>query len=82
MSQKRDECPKRNWSSIRHIWGKLFVIKEICSRYEKTINEVRKQYEGQSDPKWYAQLFHPKKNSHNKFEITTSTNIGFMLQTQ
>ena len=21
------ECPQRNWSSIRHIWGKLFVIK-------------------------------------------------------
>ena len=26
MSQSRDECPKRNWSSIRHIRGKLAVI--------------------------------------------------------
>ena len=26
MSQKRDECPQRNWSSIRHILGKLAVI--------------------------------------------------------
>ena len=26
MSQSRDECPQRNWSSIRHIWGKLAVI--------------------------------------------------------
>ena len=24
--QSRDECPKRIWSSIRHICGKLFVI--------------------------------------------------------
>ena len=26
MSQSRDECPQRNWSSIRHIRGKLAVI--------------------------------------------------------
>ena len=26
MSQKRDECPQRNWSSIRHILGKIAVI--------------------------------------------------------
>ena len=26
MSQTRDECPQRNWSSIRHIWGKIAVI--------------------------------------------------------
>ena len=26
MSQTRDECPQRNWSSIRHICGKLAVI--------------------------------------------------------
>ena len=26
MSQTRDTCPQRNWSSIRHIWGKLAVI--------------------------------------------------------
>ena len=29
MSQSRDECPQRNWSSIRHIW------EEICSRHKK-----------------------------------------------
>ena len=34
MSQSRGECPQRNWSSIRHIRGKLAVIKEICSRHE------------------------------------------------
>ena len=26
MSQSRDECLQRNWSSIRHIGGKLTVI--------------------------------------------------------
>ena len=26
MSQSRDECLQRNWSSIRHIRGKLAVI--------------------------------------------------------
>ena len=26
MSQSCDECPQRNWSSIRHILGKLAVI--------------------------------------------------------
>ena len=26
MSQSRNECPQRNWSSIRHIRGKLAVI--------------------------------------------------------
>ena len=26
MSQSRDECPQRNWSSIRHVRGKLAVI--------------------------------------------------------
>ena len=26
MSQSRDECPQTNWSSIRHIRGKLAVI--------------------------------------------------------
>ena len=26
MSQTRDECPQRNWSSIRHICGKIAII--------------------------------------------------------
>ena len=26
MSQTRDECPQRNWSSTRHIWGKIAII--------------------------------------------------------
>ena len=26
ISQTRDECPHRNWSSIRHIFGKIAVI--------------------------------------------------------
>ena len=31
MSQLRDDCPKRNRSSMRHNGGKLFEIKEIYS---------------------------------------------------
>ena len=26
MSQTCDECPQRNWSSTRHIWGKIAII--------------------------------------------------------
>ena len=46
---------------------------------KKPRNEVRSQ--GQSEPKWYATLSHPKRNPHTKFGISTSYNIGDMLQT-
>ena len=82
MSQSRDECPQRNWSSIRHIRGKLAVIKEICSRHEKPRSEARSQCEGKSDTIWYAPLRHPKRNQHTKFGIPTSNNIGDMLHTR
>ena len=72
MSQSRDECPQRNWSSIRHIRGKLAVIKEICSRHQQPRNEARNQSQRKSDPKWYAPLSHPKRNQHTKFGIPTS----------
>ena len=80
MSQARDECPQRNWSSIRHIGGKLTVIYEICSRHEKPRNEARSQCQGKSDLKWYAPLHHPKRNLHINFGIPTSNNIEDMLQ--
>ena len=82
MSQLRDECPQRNWSSIRHIRGKLAVIWAICSRHEKPRNEARSQCQGKSDPKWYAPLRHPKRYQHTEFGIPTSNNIGDMLQTR
>ena len=67
MSQSRDECPQRNWSSSRH---------------EKPRNEARSQCQGKSDPKWYALLPHPKRNQHTKFGIPTSNYIGDRLQTR
>ena len=48
----------------------------------KPKNEARRQCQGQSDPKWYAPLRHPKRNQHPEFGIPTSNNIGDMLQTQ
>ena len=48
----------------------------------RTRNEARSQCQGQSDPKWYAPLRHPKRNQHTKFGIPTSNNIGDMLQTR
>ena len=48
----------------------------------KPRNEARSQCQGQSDPKWYAPLCHPKRNHHPKFGIPTSNNIGDMHQTQ
>ena len=74
MSQSRAECPQRNKSSIRHIRGKLAVIKEICSRHEKPRNEARSQCQSKSDPKRYAPLRHPKRTKHTKFGIPTSIN--------
>ena len=44
---------------------------------KKTKNEARSQCQGQSDPKWYAPLGHPKTNQHPKFGISTSNNIGY-----
>ena len=58
MSQTHDECPQRNWSSIRHILGKIAVI-----QHEKPRNEARSQCQSQSDSKWYAPLRHPKEES-------------------
>ena len=66
MSQYRDECQQMNWSSIRHIWGKLFAIKEICARFRKHAHVVRMQCQGQSDPKWYAPIPLTKRNPHTK----------------
>ena len=77
MSQTRDECPQRNWSSTRHIWGKIAIIKQ-----EKPRNEARSQCQGQNDSKLNAPLRHPKRNHHPKFGIPTSNNIGDMLWTQ
>ena len=54
----------------------------MCSKQEKPRNEARSQCQGQSDPKWYAPLCHPKRNHHPKFGIPTSNNIGDMHQTQ
>ena len=48
----------------------------------KPRNETRSQCLGQSDPKWYAPLRHPKRNQHTKFGIPTLNNIVDKLQTQ
>ena len=48
----------------------------------QTRNEVKSQCQGQSDPKWYALLSHPKRNHHPMFGIPTSNNIRDMLWTQ
>ena len=76
MSQTRDECPQRNWSSMTHL------RKDSCNIAQKTRNEARSQRQGQSDSKWYVPLRHSKRNHHPKFGIPTSNNIGDMLWTQ
>ena len=97
MSQSHDECPQRNWSSIRHIQGNLAGIptsKNIGDMHQTQKRDGRRDIlitiKTKSEvkvkvtvtQKWYVTLGHPKMQPHTKFRIPTSKNIGDMHRTQ
>ena len=58
------------------------IIKEICSRYYYSKNEVKVKFKVSVTRKWYTTLHNPKMHPHTKFGIPTSNNIRDMFWTR
>ena len=58
-----------------------FKIMQLLGKNESVSTFLRILCHCQTDPELYVPLCHPKGNSHTKFGIPSSINIGYMLKT-